>query len=91
LKVDNKEQSVSNYNSIGNTYEKLGNPQKAVQALEMALKISDETGSLAMKKVCLWNLASVYKSVGDYEKALTYYEQAAVIKDRSSMKKRAAR
>ena len=60
------------YNAIGAIYLYKGNKQKALETFETSLTNEKTTAALA-------NLASLYKSMGQTEKAVKYYREAAAV------------
>lgn len=60
------------YNTIGAIYLNKGNRQKAVETFETSLTNEKTTAALV-------NLASLYNSMGQTEKAVKYYREAAEI------------
>lgn len=60
------------YNTIGDIYLNKGNNQKAVETFETSLTNEKTTAALV-------NLASLYNSMGQTEKAVKYYREAAEI------------
>ncbi|BAY20275.1 WD-40 repeat-containing protein [Calothrix sp. NIES-2100] len=60
--------------SRGNIYIAQGKYNEAIQDLSQALAIDNNASSVAKTKV---NLAIVYYSLGDYNKAIQYYKEAA--------------
>jgi len=70
--TNDKEELISLYYELGNTYAQLANLPKAEEAFLETVKI-DPQSPLAIK--ARFNLAWVYKTAGEYEKAKNYFEQ----------------
>ena len=65
--------------NLGNAYNNLGDPRKAIEYYEQALKIAKEIGDRFGEGSDLGNLGSAYSDLGDPRKAIEYYEQALKI------------
>jgi tetratricopeptide (TPR) repeat protein len=65
--------------NLGNAYSDLGEPIKAIEYYEQALKISKEIGDRRGEGNHLGNLGNAYSDLGEPRKAIEYYEQALKI------------
>ncbi len=65
--------------NLGNAYSDLGEPRKAIEYHEQALKIAREIGDRRGEGAGLGNLGSAYSDLGEPRKAIEYYEQALKI------------
>jgi tetratricopeptide (TPR) repeat protein len=65
--------------NLGNAYSHLGEPRKAIEYHEQALKISREIDNKRGEGADLGNLGSVYSQLGKKRRAIEYYEQALKI------------
>ena len=63
----------------GIAYSDLGEPKKAIEYYEQALKISREIGDRRGEGNDLGNLGIAYSDLGEPRKAIEYYEQALKI------------
>jgi CHAT domain-containing protein len=68
------------YAQLALIYQKLGKSKQALENGELALAqadtIKDEKGRANMAANSMLNLAHLYREMGDFEQALTYYNQA---------------
>ena len=65
--------------NLGTAYSNLGEPRKAIEYYEQALKISREIGDRRGEGNHLGNLGLAYSDLGEPRKAIEYYEQALKI------------
>lgn len=66
---------------LGVTFRCQGDWYKATVVLDYVLNLTQELGTRPLQADCLNELAKVYKALGNYEKALDYYEQFHQIKE----------
>ena len=64
---------------LGNTYNRLGEYQKAIKYYNQALEIAKQTGDKGGESFCLGNLGIDHHSLGDYQKSIKYLIQALEI------------
>ena len=57
----------------------MGEPRKAIEYYEQALKIAQEIGDRRGEGADLGNLGNAYADLGETRKAIEYYEQALKI------------
>ena len=67
--------------AIGNIMHRLGNSKDAVKKCRDGLKLAEKLGSVAIKRNGCDCLYQSYKSLGDTQQALQYYEKANVLDD----------
>jgi tetratricopeptide (TPR) repeat protein len=67
--LDHKGVTDQVYQMIGNNYDYLGKPEKAIEAYDAGLKLFPNSGKLYLEK------ANVYLSKEDYDKAVPLYEK----------------
>ena len=72
---------ISTLSNIAEMKNEQGNPQEAIKTLERCLQMSIEIDSKHDKEIALANLASSYKNLGDFEKALDYHVQYVAVHD----------
>jgi tetratricopeptide (TPR) repeat protein len=60
-------------NNIGLYFWKINNYVKALEYLVKALEIAQEIKNLQSENECLNNIGIIYKDIGDFDKALTYW------------------
>lgn len=63
------------------THHQKQNSAEAIQLLEEALSITQEIGASHKTYLCLSDLATVYREVGDFKTALEYFEKYHVAKE----------
>lgn len=64
------------YNRLGLALLQLGDPDSALTCFEEHLSLAKRLGDRERPGVALTNLATAYQAMGDYRKALRYYEDA---------------
>ena len=67
--------------AIGNVMQRLGKSKDAIGKCQDGLKLADKLGSLVIKKNGCECLYQAYKSEGNTQQALRYYEQANALGD----------
>ncbi|MDJ0580326.1 tetratricopeptide repeat protein [Crocosphaera sp.] len=67
------------YNQLGNTYQPLGQYQKAIIFHQQASEISRKIGERGREAISLSNLGIAYHALGQYQQAIIYYQQALEI------------
>ncbi len=72
----------NSYNVMGTVYERIPDPKKSIQYYNMAMQIAVEEKLEALQGMILYNSASVYEDLGDYDKAFQITTQALAIKRR---------
>lgn len=65
--------------NLGNAYSHLGEPRKAIEYYEQALKISREIGDRRGEGVDLGNLGLAYSHLGEPRKAIEFLKQSLAI------------
>lgn len=74
------------YNTLGSALTNLGRYREALQALEHAQSLGLGSGDSPKEQaIGLANLASVHESAGDYPRALTLFEQSAMLLDKARL------
>jgi CHAT domain-containing protein/tetratricopeptide (TPR) repeat protein len=81
---DRRGQGVT-LNAVGQAYEDLGDQQAALDNYVRAKQLFETTGSVAT--VSEYKIATVYRSLGDIEKALSHYHQCVAL-SRAARKRR---
>ena len=71
--ADSMEDLMPIYYGLGNAYT--GQPEKRLEYYQKAYEITLANGNKAFEAGCLENLSSVYKNMGDYDKAIEYSER----------------
>ena len=71
-----KEYQTLFLNLIGIVCRKTGEPRKALEYYQQALKIDKEIGYKRGERIRMANIGNVYYSLSDYQKALEYYKIA---------------
>jgi len=67
-------------NNIGNIYADLGEYQQAIAFYEKGLQVARKSSNTVSEKELLLNLGTLYQtSLGDFPKALEYYQQCPAI------------
>lgn len=76
-----KDKQVHGYvlGNLGNAYDNLREPRKAIEYYKQELKITREIGNRQGEGDCLGNLGLAYHNLGEVKKAIEYYEQALKI------------
>ncbi|MDQ2098722.1 MAG: tetratricopeptide repeat protein [Tychonema bourrellyi B0820] len=86
-KIGDRYQESATLNNIGNTYNSLGDKQKALDYYNQALSLSRTFGEPLNEAHTLYNIGEVYGNQGERQKALDYYNQALslyrAVKDRA--------
>jgi tetratricopeptide (TPR) repeat protein len=77
--LENKGEHSIILGNLGNAYSNLGDPRKAIEYYEQALKIDKEMEDRQGEGVWLGNLGLAYRNLGDPRKAIEYLEQALEI------------
>ena len=67
------------YGNLGNTYQSLGDYQKAIEYHEKRLKVAKEIGDRAGEGRAYGNIGNAYQSLSDYQKAIEYHEKVLKI------------
>ncbi|WP_149989275.1 CHAT domain-containing protein, partial [Microcystis aeruginosa] len=70
---------ANSLNNLGDTYNSLGQYQKAIEYLRQSLVIAREIGDRQWETNSLGNLGNAYQSLGQYQKAIGYYQQSLAI------------
>ncbi|MEI1376940.1 tetratricopeptide repeat protein, partial [Nostoc sp.] len=65
---------------LGNTYNSLGQYQRAIEFLQQSLEIKREIGDRDGEGVSLGNLGNAYNLLGQYQRAIEFYQQSLEIK-----------
>jgi tetratricopeptide (TPR) repeat protein len=78
--LKDRQEEVGHLNRLGTTYQKLGNPKKAISYHEQAIAIARESNNRKGEGISLGNLGSAYRELCKYKKAIGYSEQALAIK-----------
>jgi two-component sensor histidine kinase len=69
------------YNSIGNAYIELNEPEKAIEYHEKAFHLRDSIGNKKGSAGSLTNLGQAYILLGQYDTAISYLNRSLVIKN----------
>ena len=77
--LSNKQAHGAVLGNMGLAYSDLGEPRKAIEYYEKALKISKEIDDRRGEGNRLGNLGNAYSDLGEPRKAIEYYEQALKI------------
>ncbi|WP_242130725.1 histidine kinase [Aestuariivivens marinum] len=72
---------------IGNAYALQGNYDKAIPYLEKSIEEAHDKADLIVKKDATRKLSEVYKSAGDYDKALVKYQEYVDLVDQVYIKR----
>lgn len=68
------------YNAMGTVYERIPDNRKAIQYYKMGLEIATEEGNDQLRSTILYNSASEYEDIGDYDQAFRIITQALEIR-----------
>ena len=79
--LNNRFLLASNYVKEGNSYLILNQPRRAKERLKAAISLSDEIGSIEIRKSSILLLHRVEALLGNHEEALRLYKQGAAIGD----------
>lgn len=77
----NKEALNQAYNNIAALNIKAENPQEAIDVLKQNIILSDEIGMLEAKEEALSLMTEAYEQLGDYENAVTTYQNLIRVQD----------
>ncbi|WP_124916923.1 tetratricopeptide repeat-containing diguanylate cyclase [Alteromonas flava] len=75
----NTEQTVTLYNSIAATLEKMGQYERALEALTKALELQREKGQRQELTVTLFNIAEIHRELAQLEQAEAYFNDALTL------------
>jgi len=78
-KISDQRELACILGELGTVYFLLGEPLKAIEHYEQALKISREIGDRGGDGAHLGNLGNAYAGMGETRKSIEYYEQALKI------------
>jgi len=67
------------YNSLSNSYNSLGNYDKAIEYAQQTLALAREIKDRQIEGVALGNLEAAYYSLGNYTKGIEYTQQSLAI------------
>ncbi len=67
------------YNSLGNMYLRMGDPEKAIESLEQSNTLFTQMGDSVLGGLTLLNIADINNSIGNVEKALMLTQQCLAI------------
>ncbi len=83
--IDTEPKYFKVYNRLGLVYKKQGDLQKAIDFYKKALEnISD----IYIKSIINGNIANIYTLIGDYSKAVYYYDNTLLILEKSDEQKK---
>ena len=68
--------TVGVQNNLGLIYSDAGDLARALELQKTALATCNETEDLTLKVVCLNNMASAYRDIGDYQSAIVNFTEA---------------
>ena len=74
------------YNNLGISLNSQGRYREALEALEHAGRLGEETQAPPIDKaITLTNLGAIYENAGDYGRALDYFERSLVLAGKSEL------
>lgn len=79
--IQSPERYIRVLNNIANTLMLMKNFGEAKPVLDLALRMTGESGSLERKRQTLGNLSEWHERTGRYKEALAYWRQYAQVKD----------
>jgi tetratricopeptide (TPR) repeat protein len=71
---------ASSYNVMATIYERFPDNKKSILYYNMAMRLAQEENLEALKAMILYNSASVYQDMGDYDQAFKIITQSLAIK-----------
>ena len=77
-KIYFKKELGNTYNIFGTYFETKGNYPKAIEYLNLSLKIAEDIGNLYGIANAYNNLGNCYRHIEDYKRTIYYYEKAVV-------------
>ncbi|MEM7375581.1 MAG: tetratricopeptide repeat protein [Bacteroidota bacterium] len=83
-KIGDMAGTISAWSNLGIGRQKQGNIEEAIKCQQIALRLSRETQDVSPdtrkgEMISLGNLGNIYVSMGDYQKALSYYDETEKI------------
>lgn len=82
----NEENLMFIYNWLGETYSKKGDLDNALLYHNRCLNLAKELGKKDLEAIELNNIALIFDSKGEFDKALNYYQESLKLKDHETEK-----
>jgi tetratricopeptide (TPR) repeat protein len=78
--LGNRRDEVNALGNLGNAYNDLGEPRRAIEQFTQVLTIAHEIGDRGSEGITLNNLGNAYYELGEPRQAIEYYEQSLATK-----------
>ncbi len=70
---------------LGNFVDDRGDHDQALKIYKERCKSSSDIGNESLQAICLNNIGGAYSEKGQYEDALTYFQQALQLREKSKV------